>query len=89
MTVVRVTENEHGVPVSHHVCEACGVDYTLTPAVEAGTKLSRHCMADECASYDPSCDMDVLFMSDAEIARDKPLVDIGMLRKRKAGGALR
>lgn len=47
--------------------------------------MARFCMADECESYDPACDIDVLFMTDAEIAREKPLVSIEMLRRRKTG----
>lgn len=71
--------NEYGVPVSSHVCETCGVEFTITPAVDSWP----NCMADDCASYDPSCDIEILFMSDREIAREKKVVDIGLLRRRK------
>lgn len=89
MMKIKETTNEHGVPVSHHICDTCGNEYTITSAVEDGTPLSKNCMADECDSYDPMNDIDIYFMSDAEIAKKKPLVSIEMLRKRKEGGLIK
>lgn len=85
MAWIKETTNEHGVPVSHHICDTCGRDYTITRAVEDGTPLSKNCMADECGSYDPENDADIMFMTDEEIAREKPVVSMNMLRKRKEG----
>ena len=82
---IKETTNEHGVPVSHHICDTCGNNYTITRAVEDGTPLSKNCMDDGCASYDPDNDAEIMFMTDEEIAREKPLVSMKMLRKRKEG----
>lgn len=82
---IKETINEHDIPVSHHTCDTCGVDYTITRAVEDGTPLSKNCMADNCESYDPDNDVDIMFMTDEEIAREKPLISMKMLRKRKEG----
>jgi len=85
MMKIKETKNKHGVPVSHHICDTCGQDYTITSAVEDGTPLSKNCMADNCASYDPDNDADIMFTTDEEIAREKPIVSMKMLRKRKEG----
>ncbi len=75
---------EGGLRVSAHVCETCGEEFTLCPPVEKGVAGWEGCGSEGCASYDPSRDMDIVFMTDAEIARDKPLVSMKMLKKRRA-----
>ena len=77
--------NEYGTPVSWHLCQTCGYYFSLCPAVSYAAPGWNYCMADECASYDPDRDADILFMSDKEIAEQKPIVSMKMLEKRKAG----
>ena len=56
--------NEYGTPVSVFVCHVCGVEFTICPAVNA-EKLALYCRdgcgSNECDSYDPSRDANVLF----------------------------
>ena len=81
---VRREENEHGTGTSHHICDTCGRGFDLTPAVEPDAVGWDNCLCDDCPSYDPSRDCEPLFMSNAEIAREKDVVDIKYLRQRKA-----
>ena len=83
MTYVGTKPNKYGTSTSHHICETCGIDFTVCPAKEPWDEGWGNCMGDECPSYDPSRDADVLFMSDAEIAKEKGVVDIKFLRQRK------
>ena len=80
---IRTESNEHGTGTSHHVCDTCGEKFTLTPAVAQDAEGWESCMSDTCASYDPSRDCEVLFMSNREIAREKTVVDIKFLRQRR------
>lgn len=84
MTHKGFTTNEYGIRVSLHICDTCKVEFTLTPGVDADATGFDDCTCDECPSYDPDRDMDIVFMTDAEIARDKPIVSMKMLRKRRA-----
>jgi hypothetical protein len=47
--------NTYGTGVSKHVCETCGSDFTVCPPA-TNPENWRNCMADGCASYDPSRD---------------------------------
>lgn len=59
---VRYDVNEFCTPVSVHICEFCGVEFTVTPAVKPENDDDwRGCMAPECPSYDPERDADKLF----------------------------
>ncbi len=82
MVYHKTEPNEYGTATSHHTCDVCGCSYTLTPAKETGT-LASVCMATECPSYDPHCDIEPLFMSDTEIAQEKKIVSLEVLRRRK------
>lgn len=75
--------DKDGNHVSTHRCDTCGVEFTLCPAVSANEPGRGHCLDDNCESYDPHRDLDLLFMSDDEIARDKRVVSIIRLRKRR------
>ena len=83
MTYIGTTPNEYGTDTSHHVCETCGGEFTVCPAKEPWDAGWENCMSDECPSYDPSRDADVLFMSAAVIAKGKRVVDIKFLRQRR------
>ena len=85
MAYIKTEPNEHGTDTSHHTCDVCGVEYTLTPAAVEGT-LASVCMADDCPSYDPHCDIEPFFMSDQEISDEKKVVSIDVLRKRANKG---
>jgi hypothetical protein len=47
--------NEHGIRVTEHICETCGVYFSLTP----GSDDWPDCLGDDCASYDPDREIDV------------------------------
>lgn len=59
---IRNDVNEFSTPVSVHICEFCGVEFTVCPPVP-DEKLDdwRGCMALECKSYDPERDADKFF----------------------------
>ena len=77
------TTNEYGTSVSIHTCDTCGEEFTLCAAAPDDSKDWDNCLGDHCASYDPGRDVDILFMTDEEIAREKPVVCIKMLEKRR------
>ena len=47
--------NEWGVRVTEHICDTCGVEYTICPGVDNW----NNCLADNCDSYDPDCEVDL------------------------------
>lgn len=53
--------NEYGVPITVFVCEYCGDEFTVVPAV-GDERLDdwRGCLSEECESYDPMRDVDAL-----------------------------
>ena len=54
-------KNEYGVAVSVHVCEYCGSEFTVTPAVSDDSLENwRGCLAPDCESYDPARDVDAM-----------------------------
>lgn len=59
----EVELNEYGCWRSVHVCSTCGERFTVCPP---STTYGPNCMADDCASYDPSRDASVYFVSEAE-----------------------
>lgn len=64
---IRDDFNEFGTPITVHLCEFCGNEFTVCPPV-LDEKLDqwRGCLAVECPSYDPKRDIDKLF--------DNPLI---------------
>ena len=54
------TKNEFGTPVSTHVCDTCGEEFTVCPPGKANEGW-KNCMGVNCPSYDKSRDMDLLF----------------------------
>lgn len=83
MAHIGFSKNEHDIKVSCHKCDTCGGEFTVAPAIEEGVAGWENCMSDECASYDPHRDADVLFMSDREIAAEKSVVSLQKLKQRK------
>lgn len=79
-------KNEYGTPISLFTCEFCGNDFSVCPAIKED-RISEWdnggCQSPECVSYDPDRDADIFFMTDEEIAKEKPLVSIKQLLKRK------
>lgn len=56
--------NEYGTPVSAHICEFCGREFTVCPpAKDELLKYWRGCLAPECESYDPQRDVAYLLES--------------------------
>ncbi len=83
MTTIREYPNEHGTGTSVHCCETCGIEFTVTPKAPNNGEGYENCLYPECDSYDPHRDMDIVFMTDAEIASNGLPVSIKMLQKRK------
>jgi len=54
-------ENEYGTPATFCKCDTCGRIYTVVPVIDDKHILARVCTYPECDSYDPSCDVDLLF----------------------------
>ena len=52
--------NEHGVRVTEHECDTCGMEFTICPGIDD----YPNCMTIDCASYNPDIDL-----SDEEIER--------------------
>ena len=45
--------NEHGVRVTEHTCDTCGLEFTICPGIDD----YPNCMTIDCDSYDPDVDM--------------------------------
>lgn len=71
-------KNEYGTRISKHKCDVCGENFTLCPAQEKDDT----CGHPECASYDINRDANFLFMSDAEIKKQKT-VSLNMFKARQ------
>lgn len=83
---LRDEGNKHGTGTSFMKCDTCDMEYSVIPKIpqeERHDKGWQNCLTPECPSYDPHRDAEVLFMSNAEIAREKKVVSIDMLRQRK------
>jgi hypothetical protein len=50
--------NVYGAPISVHLCEECGVVFTVCPPTTDGW---GGCLAKTCPSYDPGRDADRFF----------------------------
>ena len=84
MTYIKNIENEYGTGTSLFECDTCGQPYTLTPAIKPENRGDwQNCMDMSCPSYDPHRDAEILYMTDAEIAKEKKVISISMLRKRR------
>jgi len=82
---LKYAKNECGTDITEFKCETCGDIFTICPKVEsANFDKWENCLAKECASYDPSRDADILFMSDDEISQEK-IVSINMIKARRLG----
>ena len=67
---LRDDKNEYGTPVSVHKCLVCGAEFTVCPAVPDGVEHGG-CTGPECASYDSSRDVDLLFTNgEVEVKTD-------------------
>ena len=76
--------NDNGILASRHKCDTCGTEYEICPVIADDEEGWENCLLDECESYDPHRDADILFMTDKEIAEDKPLISMDKLRQRKS-----
>jgi len=79
---LATSKNQYGVPIAVYKCAACGREFTVCPAPDKDDGWES-CLADNCPSYDPKRDAEILFMSGKEIRETKPVVSIEMLRARK------
>jgi len=69
---IKNSVNEYGTPISIHICETCGQEFTVCPLLPDDAKGWENCMAETCASYDPKRDADKLFNEQPEkIVRTK------------------
>lgn len=79
---IEYDKNESGIDISRYQCESCGGVFTVC-SVSRDHDNWVNCLSEDCVSYDPSRDADVIFMSVKEIAERKSLVSLDMLRARK------
>lgn len=84
---IRDDVNEYGTPVTWIKCDSCGSEVSICPAVgEESPTMLKYCMTPGCKSYRPECDVDILFMSDKELANHADKVGVTsfeMLQKRR------
>lgn len=79
----RHGENEYGTGTTFFVCDSCGDEYSITPAVKKDMLGDwQNCLSEGCASYDPHRDADVLFCSTEELQKKK-IVSINKLKERR------
>lgn len=60
---LRYDHNEYGTPITVCRCDTCEQEFSLCPLVQAEALEARgwgSCLSPECASYDPSRDVDRL-----------------------------
>lgn len=67
--------NEHGTPISVHVCSACGAIYTVCPRVDDEAAWGTGCLAETCQSYDLARDIDLFF---------EPAMEAGLIKRGEA-----
>jgi len=67
--LLGVAPNEFGTPTSVYRCTTCGLPFNVCPpkTVEA---YGTDCMDDECPSYDPDRDVQMLLLRGAEVRGD-------------------
>lgn len=58
---IGMSKNEYGTPVSVHICDTCGVEFTVCPAADDNKKGWENCLIPECDSYDEKRDIDKWF----------------------------
>ena len=58
---IGMSKNEYGTPTSVHICNACGGNFTVVPAIPDEAKGWENCLGKDCKSYDESRDADKLF----------------------------
>ena len=61
MSYLGITLNEYGTKVSEHRCVACGSYFTVCPMVDSNNDGWNGCLAETCASYDITRDIDLLW----------------------------
>lgn len=67
-SVVGLGVNEHGTPISIHICTFCGDRFTVTPP--AGPNWGTGCLDGLCPSYDIERDVEYLLAAGCRIVRD-------------------
>jgi hypothetical protein len=79
---LRDDVNEYGTPITVFRCEFCGGEFTVCPEV-ADDRLDqwRGCLAEDCASYDPSRDATIYFPADDPDLNDGPNPGDGFIRR--------
>lgn len=61
---IRNDFNEYGTPISVHICEFCGREFEVCPAVkDENLDGWRGCLSPKCDSYDPERDVDKMLES--------------------------
>lgn len=84
---LRRLENEYGTPVIECSCDFCGTIFTVCWGKEYTDEEAQNwgkagCQHESCKSYNPKTDMNKMFLTPEEIAREK-VVHIDVLRNRK------
>lgn len=58
-TYIGLSTNEYGTPISKHICNQCGGEFTVCPP--SHYENNAGCGSTSCTSYDPRRDADILF----------------------------
>jgi len=87
MTFIKQAKNENNTPISIFICDFCKEEYSVCPAIIDSYDIKAWddagCTSENCRSYDPHRDAEVLFMTNKEIAKEKKIISISNLRKRR------
>lgn len=83
MANINTSENVHGIPTSINTCDVCGVKYEVTGHDAWESDYTSVCRSDDCESYDPEWDLEVMFKNKKELMSDNKIISIVMLQKRK------
>lgn len=83
MANINTSENIHGIPTSINTCDVCGVKYEVTGHDAWEDSYTSVCRADDCESYDPEWDIEVVFKSSEDLMADSKVISLVMLQKRK------
>jgi hypothetical protein len=59
MMHIGFEHNEYQVPVSKHICDTCGTEFTVCPAIRPGRRGWDNCLGRDCDSYEPHRDIDL------------------------------
>lgn len=77
---IGMSKNEYGTPVSVHICDTCGTQFTVCPAILNEKIGWENCLGIGCKSYDKNRDADRLFDNGAcNVCRSPAIIPTELL----------